>query len=160
MSTEYSLLYPLVRNILGDVGIYDNSATPIKVYDYSEETINGIFDVVIGFQQKYKKATVTSITPDITDSDNRLIKDGQLMVLRVCESLLQPQVGAFSYQTSVLSIKRGGSGGGRDKKSLLLESIRSQIAEIENEGIPYCEGVAKTWFEQPERWQEALETSN
>ena len=118
MAVEYSAVYEYIRTRLGDLDSTN--------YDYSSDMLDAsitwvlLFEPVTGYA---KVADSTTITPDITD-DNDKTKE---LCLKACLVLLAPAE-TFSYRTAVLDVDRSGDTSKQDLIASIEEDLDTLLA--------------------------------
>lgn len=94
--TYFQVLYPPTRTLLGDVG---------SIPGYSNNQLDlGISFALLqesAYSEGAQDATGRTVTPDIATKTDML-----RIAIESAIALIQPQAGAFSYKTKVLSIQR------------------------------------------------------
>lgn len=94
--TYFSTLYPPTRTLLGDTA---------TIPGYSSDQLDlGISLALLqetAFAEGAQDATGRTITPDLAVNNDKI-----RIAVRSAIALVQPQAGAFSYKTKVLSIQR------------------------------------------------------
>ncbi len=116
MATDYSVLYPHIRVIVGD--------TDASFYTWADGILDDAIEVVLLTNSTYAASGSDSITPTVASDD-----DLALIVFESVRVLLNPKSGRFSYKTRPLSVSRDAAG-----KADTLRFVEDEIYKLQTGG--------------------------
>ena len=116
MATDYSVLYPHIRVVVGD--------TDASFYKWVDAILDDAIEVALLTNTTYAASGSDSITPTVA-SDSDLA----LLVFEAVKVLLSPSPGRFTFKTRVLSVSRDAAG-----KVDILRFVEDEIYKLKSGG--------------------------